>query len=112
MPNHMHALLRFERTQVNAGIQPFSLGETIQWFKTMSTNEYIRRVNSEGWPRFTKRLWQRDYYEHIIRNDGELLHARGYILRNPEKWSLDRENAAHVGIDPDEPELLFASEEE
>jgi hypothetical protein len=78
----------------------------------MTTNEYLRRVKCNGWPRLNRRLWQRDYYEHIVRDDEKLFHARGYILRNPARWSLDRENAVHVGLDPDEPESVFASEEE
>ena len=37
-------------------------------------------------------LWQRNYYEHIIRNDQEYLRARDYIARNAESWEIDREN--------------------
>jgi putative transposase len=47
------------------------LSQMIQWFKTMTTNEYIRGVKELGWPRFDGKLWQRDYYEHIIRNADE-----------------------------------------
>lgn len=46
-----------------------SLWRVLQWFKTMSTNEYIRNVKSNNWPRFDGRLWQRNYYEHIIRDE-------------------------------------------
>jgi len=38
-------------------------------------------------------LWQRNYYEHIIRNDRELNNIRRYILNNPLRWQLDRDNA-------------------
>ena len=37
-------------------------------------------------------VWQRNYYEHIIRNDDELNRIREYIINNPAKWDLDREN--------------------
>jgi hypothetical protein len=37
-------------------------------------------------------VWQRNYYEHIIRDDDELRRARQYILDNPLHWALDREN--------------------
>jgi hypothetical protein len=37
-------------------------------------------------------VWQRNYYEHIIRGDGELLRVREYILNNPLDWENDREN--------------------
>ncbi len=64
----------------------YSLSDMIQWFKTMTTNEYIRHVKQDKWPPFYKRLWQRDYYEHIIRNDQALNRIRQYIINNPRKW--------------------------
>lgn len=63
----------------------------------MTTNEYIRGVKEFGWPRFPNRLWQHNYYEHIIRNEGELSRIRRYIAENPLKWALDRENPACRG---------------
>ena len=39
-----------------------------------------------------RRLWQRNYYEHIIRDDKSLNHIRQYILDNPTRWTFDREN--------------------
>ncbi len=42
--------------------------EMIQWFKTQTTNEYIRGVKNNMFPPFDKHIWQRGYYEHIIRN--------------------------------------------
>ena len=55
----------------------------MQWFKTMTTNEYIRGVKQHNWRRFTGKLWQRGYYEHIIRNNNELNNIREYIKNNP-----------------------------
>jgi REP element-mobilizing transposase RayT len=64
----------------------------IQWFKTMTTNLYIRGVKQLGWRPFPGKLWQRNYYEHIIRNDAEhnLIHL--YIESNPANWLQDDEN--------------------
>ncbi len=62
----------------------------VQWFKTMSTNEYIRGVKNYGWPRFRDKLWQRNYYEHIIRDQRAFENISGYIENNPEKWEDDR----------------------
>jgi len=62
----------------------------IQWFKTMTTNEYIRGVNNNGWPRFNKKLWQRNYYEHIIRNEKSCCQISEYIQTNPLKWQDDK----------------------
>ncbi len=68
------------------------LRNVIQWFKTMTTNEYVRHVKNDGWKRFNGKLWQRNYYEHIIRNECELNQIREYIVNNPLKWDLDNEN--------------------
>ena len=59
------------------------LHNVIQWFKTMTTNEYIRGIKQNNWLPFTGKLWQRNYYEHIIRNDKELNHITEYIKNNP-----------------------------
>ncbi|MBW1788124.1 MAG: hypothetical protein JRK53_16105 [Deltaproteobacteria bacterium] len=68
------------------------LPRVIQWFKTMTTNEYIRGVKQHGWPPFAGKLWQRNYYEHIIRNENDMAHIREYIRNNPVRWATDREN--------------------
>ncbi len=60
-----------------------------QWFKTMSTNEYIRHVKQNDWPPFNGKLWQRNYYEHIIRNEYAMLRIAAYILDNPVNWDND-----------------------
>lgn len=58
----------------------------------MTTNEYMKNVAQSGWPPFPGRLWQRNYYERIIRNDAELEKFRAYIQHNPERWGEDEEN--------------------
>jgi putative transposase len=69
-----------------------ALGDVVGWFKTMTTNEYIRGVKTLGWPPFCRRVWQRNYYEHIIRSGPELDAIRDYIAMNPLRWALDAEN--------------------
>ena len=66
------------------------LSSVVQWFKTMSTNEYIRGVKQLGWPPFDRKLWQRNYYEHIIRDDASLQTIAYYIINNPSQWQNDR----------------------
>ncbi|MBL7074911.1 hypothetical protein ISS37_06705 [candidate division KSB1 bacterium] len=68
------------------------LPKIIQWFKTMTTNEYIRMVKNAGWISFQGKLWQRNYYEHVIRNEDELNRIREYIINNPLRWEYDRDN--------------------
>ena len=65
------------------------LGRYVSWFKRMTANEYIRRVKTEEFPRFEKSIWHRNYYERIIRCDGEWNAFREYIEKNPEMWSED-----------------------
>jgi len=60
----------------------------------MTTNAYIRGVKTLGWTPFPGRLWQRNYYEHIIRNDVFLNRIRQYIVNNPMLWADDSENPA------------------
>jgi len=62
----------------------------------MTTNEYIRGVNHLGWTPFERRLWQRNYYEHVIRNQRELDATRQYIVDNPVKWAEDRETPQNI----------------
>ncbi|MGI6638719.1 MAG: transposase [Desulfobulbus sp.] len=115
MPNHVHFIvvnvgadLRV-RPDIDAGNQQVEhieqgehigspLQRVVQWFKTMSTNEYIRCVKQCGWPPFPGKLWQRNYYEHIIRNDENLNHIRQYIIDNPVKWNVDRDNPEVVQL--------------
>jgi putative transposase len=66
------------------------LRHIVQWFKTMTTNEYIRGVKQNGWPPFPGKLWQRNYWEHIVRNESELNQIRLYIRNNPAQWATDR----------------------
>jgi putative transposase len=76
---------------------PPTLGRIVQWLKTMTTNAYIQGVRHEQWDPFPGRLWQRNYYERVIRNQREWDAIREYIQNNPAQWELDAENpdAAH-----------------
>ena len=66
------------------------LHRVVQWFKTMTTNEYIRGVKNHDWERFDGKLWQRNYYEHIIRDDRAYHNISNYIRNNPAKWQQDK----------------------
>ncbi|MFA4835623.1 MAG: transposase [Dehalococcoidia bacterium] len=73
-----------------------SLGRIIQAFKSITTVSYVEGVSRHGWPPFPGRLWQRNYYEHVIRNDDDLNRIREYIQNNPARWSEDEENPERV----------------
>lgn len=74
------------------GTRPDSLGRVVQGFKSKTTHEYIGGVKQMGWTPFSGKLWQRNYYDHIVRNDEELNRIREYISDNPRRWDMDREN--------------------
>jgi putative transposase len=109
MPNHIHGIIFINNNSVqdDPRVSPkreegnhmglplhneTKLPEIIRWFKTMTTNEYIRNVKQNDWHPFDKKLWQRNYYEHIIRSEKSLEAIRKYIIENPLKWEVDEEN--------------------
>lgn len=69
-----------------------TIGDVVDWFKTMTTNEYIRGVKNLGWKRFDAKLWQRNYWEHIIRDDDSCHRIAEYITENPYNWYDDQLN--------------------
>jgi REP element-mobilizing transposase RayT len=69
MPDHIHFILRIDRPADAGGHAGPPLQKILQWFKTMTTNEYTKMVKEGIVPSYEGRLWQRGYYEHIIRND-------------------------------------------
>ena len=69
-----------------------TIGDVMDWFKTMTTNEYIRGVKNHNWKRYEGKLWQRDYYDHIIRDWLDDVRISTYIIENPSKWKDDMFN--------------------
>jgi putative transposase len=110
MPNHIHFIIAITDNMDthSSNVQPVgahprvrpeegqtrgsapTLGTIVQWFKTMTTNAYIRGVKEQGWEPFPGKLWQRNYYEQIIRNETHLTAVRQYILNNPANWKADK----------------------
>lgn len=84
MPDHVHLILTL-------GGESASLSEIMHWFKAQSTARYGRGVRDQGWRRFNKTLWQRGFYDRIIRDDEELNATATYMLTNPERWMLRHE---------------------
>lgn len=89
MPNHVHGILIKEKFRLADTI---SLPEIMRNYKSITTVNYIRGIKENRYASFDKKLWQRNYYEHIIRNNESLSQIRQYIIDNPVKWDEDREN--------------------
>jgi putative transposase len=88
MPNHVHALIGIGLEQPEVLERP-TLPDVMHWYKSKSTNLYIKGVKTAGWPRFDRRLWQPGYHEHIVRDDRDLDRIRDYIEGNPANWQED-----------------------
>lgn len=78
MPNHIHGIIIFEKSN------NLSLGEIIGAFKSLTTNEYIKQVKENNWPRFENKFWQSRFYDRIIRTDREFSNIQKYIINNPK----------------------------
>ncbi len=98
MPNHLHAVVMINPV----GVQNFeplqhkyqhtiskSIGSIIRTYK--SAVSHWCKVNGHDF------RWQRNYYEHVIRDEDDLDEIREYIVNNPLKWDLDRENPNNSG---------------
>jgi putative transposase len=93
MPNHVHAIVVIEQGRTRRSAPTgMSLSDLVKNIKTYTTIAYMQGVYQKNWPSFHRRLWQRGYYDHIIRNDQSLNNIRQYIIDNPLKCSINKEN--------------------
>lgn len=118
MPNHVHAILWITDIRVGAplvgalprtgalpcvvvpetdgvGTRPtptVTLGDIVGAMKSITTVEYIHRQRNVNPHQVIPKLWQRNYYERIIRTEEELHAIRQYVRNNPAQWKLDEEN--------------------
>ncbi len=95
MPNHLHGIILLGRSEAAAAARP--LGSVIRGFKAATTHVVAEAGHGPAHP-----LWQRNYYEHIIRNEESLESIRAYIADNPARWAQDRQNPeARLQTKPD-----------
>jgi len=66
-----------------------TLSKIVQSFKRHTTLQYIKMVKNNILPPFNKRIWQRNYHEHVIRNDADYLRIAEYTINNPLTWEND-----------------------
>jgi REP element-mobilizing transposase RayT len=105
MPNHIHGIIFIHDDSVGAtgrsplpsynksryphGPAPKSLGAFVAGFKSSATKRINSLDNALGAP-----IWQRNYYEHILRDQPDYERIAGYIADNPANWAKDEENPA------------------
>ena len=96
MPNHVYGIVIIEdlRPGITKSVKKHPVTEIVRVFKTSSS----RRINNirglVGTP-----VWQRNYWERVIRNQDEFNRICEYISNNPQRWHLDKENAESEGED-------------
>ena len=103
MPNHVHGILLIPDNRRGTACRAptperfgrpvsGSLPTIVRSFKSVSTKRINRIRSTPGTP-----VWQRNYYERVIRSEAELDRVRQYIVYNPAKWPEDAENPQTVG---------------
>ncbi|MBI1885187.1 MAG: transposase [Chloroflexi bacterium] len=106
MPNHVHGIILLADTDVGAGFKPaltkpaptkpartrrHALPEIVRAFKTFSSRRINELRATSGIP-----VWQRNYFEHVIRNEDEVQRIREYVQNNPLNWSDDPDNPSNL----------------
>ena len=82
MPDHFHAIITIERADMESAP---TLSQIVQSFKRYSTVEYSKMVKRGSLPPFEKQIWQRSFYDHVIRNQTDFDEIYRYISENPLK---------------------------
>ena len=93
MPNHIHLVIGKYDERV-------SVPGMMEWFKGFTTYRYGVGVKEQCWPRYHDKLWQRSYYDHVIRNERAFEYIMRYVYENPIRWTADHLNPDCK--DPDE----------
>ena len=60
-------------------------------FKSLTTRRYLDGVRQSNWQGFEGRLWQLNYYEHVIRDENDYQAIFDYVICNPQNWEKDVE---------------------
>ena len=103
MPNHIHGIIVLSSVgatpcgcpppgQAQGPAPTMSLPDVVHRFKSVTTTRYRKSFLQDHSQQFSGCLWQRNYYEHVVRNEDELNRIREYVLYNPLQWQYDREN--------------------
>ena len=91
MPDHFHSILEITvtatvATTAAASPRKITVGDIIGAFKSIVTVEYIHGVKLSGWPRFKRKVLQRNYHDRILRGEKSRQRVAKYIIDNPKNW--------------------------
>ena len=113
MPNHIHGIIIIDKDRAHdkdraqASSAP-TIGKIMRSFKSKSAMEYLKHIQNNDF-NLSRKIWQRNYYEHIIRDDNELEKIREYIVNNPYKWDEDKDNPENIKFDNHQIDLIATS---
>ncbi|MFH0771891.1 MAG: transposase [Candidatus Omnitrophota bacterium] len=105
MSNHIHGIIQIVGARlprpnedindnvIGRGNPAPTLGQIIAYFKYKSTKQINESRSTPG-----RKIWQRNYYDHVIRNDKSLSNIREYIVNNPLTWGADENNPMNYKI--------------
>jgi len=103
MPNHLHAIIHINKNKVQEDITELKyskhtlLGNIIGSFKSLVFYQFYKYLKDyDLLKNQPAKIWQRNYWEHIIRFENELYKCQQYIINNPKRWSNDAENLAKI----------------
>ena len=88
MPDHIHAIIEINKeSNIEDHSERVSLSQVIQVYKSNTTRRYILGVERGTFKPFQNRIWQRNFYDHIIRNPRDYFAGKEYIHKHPHKSS-------------------------
>ena len=92
VPNESSENVVFDQKGATTRVAPKekTVGDMVGAFQSITTVEYIRGVKTKNWKPFDGKLWQRNYWERIIRDKKSYQNISKYILNNPSKWEYDK----------------------
>ena len=96
MPNHMHGIMIIDKEGADARPAP-TISDIICSFKSQCIINNLKRIKENNLNE-TGKIWQCNYFEHIIRNENELEKIRPYNVNNPYKWDEDNDNPENIDI--------------
>ena len=104
MPNHVHGIILIGAQFIAPSAAPQkspgamnrapTLGQIVRTYKASSTRHIRVTANANF-------AWQRNYYEHVIRDEESLKRIQEYVLENPARWDIDRENPQATTFEPE-----------
>lgn len=86
MPDHIHILLRIDNTENGTGNPSPTMGNIVGWYKYQTTKQINTIRRTEG-----QKVFQRSYYDHVVRNQQDYNEIWEYIEYNPKKWAMTKQ---------------------